>query len=264
MKKFFFVFFLAWCFPVLIFAQSAKVIEVTGEAYVKQGEQAAWEKARVNTSLENGAQVKTGIAGQCIVAFDAARKNLLNVRSNSQIKIESISPGNIYLPAGRVFVRIGNMPKNERFQVRTPTAVAGARGTGWGEDAQDQNTQLSCFEDTIFVQGLDSNGNPTGEEDLGEGFGMGVGAGGVFGEQNPLGDQEFGEWNDFTGQGGSSSGGAGGGGTGGDDLMEGSNNNDSFGDLKDEAQDDYKDGQEQDRREREQEPEYLGGSVGTY
>ena len=266
MKKLFFVCFLVWCVPVLLFAQSAKIVEVKGEAYVKQNAQAAWEKAKVNMSLEKGAQVKTTIGGQCMVAFDAARKNLLSVKSNSQITIENVTPGNIYLPEGRVFVLIGSVPKNEKFQVRTPTAIAGARGTGWGEEVQDKKTELSCFEDAIFVQGLDASGNPTGEQDLNEGFGMGVGEGGVFGEMTPLNDTDRNEWNDFSNQAGNASGaGATGTDESANDMVTGSDNTDTLGDSKDEARDDYKDVQDQDRREAPEQPETPGpcGGVGT-
>lgn len=205
--------------PALAFAQMARVIDLKGDVQIKQGVSSDWGRAKMNMLLGKDAEIKTAPGSHCTLAFDEERKNIMTIKENSQIRIENVTPGSVYLPQGRVFSLINNLSRNEKFQVRTPTAIAGARGTGWGTQTDGTNTGASCFEDTIFVQGLDEQGNPTGEQDVGEGFGLDIFQGGLFGDMSPLGDGERGEWNDFSNY----VGGLGGGGSQpqGDDLGEG-------------------------------------------
>jgi len=261
----------ALCFlivPALAFAQTAQVIDVTGDVQVKVSAQDTWQNARTGMMLGKDAEIKTGVASICTLAFDAGRKNVLTLKQNSQIKLENIKPGTIYLPQGRVFTVINALSKSEKFQIRTPTAIAGARGTGWGTESQGDSSHVSCFEDTVFVQGLDQQGNPTGEQDLAEGSGMDIMEGGRLSEMTPLSDTERSEWRDFSDySSGLAESGAGGGAgasgagiTGGDTTPSGAS--EGLEENKDESHQEFGDIQNEDQRQQEEEkPEdaYPGG-----
>ncbi|MFA5157180.1 MAG: FecR domain-containing protein [Candidatus Omnitrophota bacterium] len=197
-----FVFIIAVSFllvlPMALFAQTAKVIDRRGQVMVKKEAGLEWEKVKLNMVLNDGAEVETKARSECILAFDEEPTNIVSVKENTKIKIESVKPGNIFLPQGRVFALVENLAKEEKFQVRTPTAIAGARGTGWVTGFNNGNTNAECFENTIFVQGLDENGNPTGEQNIGNGFGIDVGPGGDFGQPRQLGGRDFDTWDNFT------------------------------------------------------------------
>jgi len=185
-------------FPVFVFAQSAKIVDIKGDVLVKKGPAVGWEKAKMSMLLNRDAEVKTKENSQCTLAFDDELNRIMTVKENSSIKIASLNPDNIYLPQGRVFSLIKDLKKGEKFQVRTPTAVAGARATGWGTGFNDGNSSVSCFEDTVYVEGLDANGNVTGELDIDSGFGIDVGLDGNLGSVHELSDDARGEWGDFT------------------------------------------------------------------
>jgi hypothetical protein len=193
-----FVFFLLCAFPILTFAQTAKIVDIKGKVVVKKDINSEWLKAKPKTLLDKGAELMTKEASECTLTFDEAMQNIVTIKENTLIKIESITPGNINLPQGRVFSLIKNLSKVEKFQVRTPTAIAGARATGWETAFEDGTSFLSCFEDTIHVQGLDPEGNVTGEEDLGSGFGLEIGADGRLGNIHELSDEGRTDWGDFT------------------------------------------------------------------
>lgn len=185
--------------PLLVFAQTAVILDLKGDVLVKEGASSKWGAAEKGMLLKDGDALKTGAQAECTLAFDEKKKNIISLKGDSQIKIDSVSPGNIYLPEGRVFSIIKNLQKGEKFEIRTPTAIAGARGTGWFSDAHGESN-FACFQDTIYVQGLDNQGNSTGEEDVDSGFGIDVEEDGSFGETFALGDADYREWNDFSNQ----------------------------------------------------------------
>ncbi|MBM3248627.1 MAG: FecR domain-containing protein [Candidatus Omnitrophica bacterium] len=189
-----FVFF--FTFASSAFAQVAKIVDLGGQASVKVDLSADWNKAKINMLLGKDAEIQTGRDSYCTLAFDDEMKNIVTIKQNSQIKIDSIKPGNISLQKGRVFSLINSLSKNEKFQVRTPAAIAGARGTGWSTDYNGKNASAKCFENTIYVQGLDAKGDITGQMDLLSGSGINIG-GGSLGNVFDLSDEDNEEWSDF-------------------------------------------------------------------
>jgi hypothetical protein len=250
MKRFlvFLVFFQLVLFSSLVFAQTAKIIDIKGEVLIKKTADASWEKAKVNMVLGKQAEIKTENNAECTLTFDEELKNILTVKSNSQIKIENVKPVSLYLPKGRVFSLVDDIAKVEKFEVRTPTAIAGVKGSGDSVESGDDGTSSRCFDGSLYVQGLDEQGNPTGEQDLPEGYGVNVGSGGVFGDMYQLGDDDFSEWRDFSGN---------------IEGMRGETEGDgeeteSMNDLREEGRDDFGDSNFQENRQNEEQ-----GAPGT-
>jgi len=231
--------------PLYAFAQTAKIVDLKGEVLVKRQANAEWQKAALNSLLGKDAEVMTKAGSECTLAFDEELKRILTLKENSHIKIENVSPGAVFLPEGRVFTLIQGLARQEKFQVRTPTAIAAARGTGWSDEYQNNNTLVSCFEDIVYVEGLDSSGNSTGGRDLSEGFGIDVGEGGTFGEQRALGDSDYREWNGFSNNVDTLSGGNAGEEGGGD-------TGNIEGDLRNEQREDLREGSDEQRRQEEE------------
>jgi hypothetical protein len=243
-------------FPICLFAQTAKVVDLKGKVQIKAGDAASWEKARLNMLLGKQAEVKTDKDSSCTLAFDEEMKNILTVNENSYIKIENLKPGKIFLPEGRVFSLIKNMAKVDQFQIRTPTAIAGARGTGWESRNHEGRSSFLCFEDTIHVEGVDNEGNVTGESDLGSGFGMDVGEGGMMGGQFGLKDTDYESWNSFTDNVGAVTG------TGdnaGDTGSAADNNSADVSDLKEDQRQDFQANNAETTRQQEEHTSDSGG-----
>ena len=138
-------------FAVPLFAEDAKVIGLTGKVMVKVDAASGWEKATVNMTLGKGAQVQTKRDAQCTLAFDAKGKNVVTVKNRSDIKVESVKPGKVFLSSGRVFALIKDASETKKFEVRTPTAISGARGTGWLTEYVNGKTSVQVFDDEVFV-----------------------------------------------------------------------------------------------------------------
>lgn len=193
-----FMFFLFLCSTAL-FAQTVKIIDMRGNVQMKKDEKATWQEAKLNIILGKQSEIKTDAASECTLSFDDELKNILTIKEDSQIKIENLKPANINLPKGRVFSLIDDIAKVEKFEIRTPTAVAGVRGTGESVEFSQGCANVKCFENDVYVEGFDSQNNMTGQEMVSNGSGVKVCEGGTFGKQFKLSGRDFFEWENFMG-----------------------------------------------------------------
>ncbi|MDD5583506.1 MAG: FecR family protein [Candidatus Omnitrophica bacterium] len=180
-----------------VFAQEAKILYVKGKVSIKKDASAPWEKAKISTMLGKQAEVKTGAKSECTLSFDETMKNILTLKENSWVKLEDIKPANISLPQGRVFALIDDIKKVEKFEIRTPTAVAGVRGTGESVEFNGGMSIFKCFADAVYVQGLGAQGQSLNEQSLLEGFGINVDNAGAFGQAFSLSEGDLQEWRRF-------------------------------------------------------------------
>jgi hypothetical protein len=198
MKKIFLFLVLIALFTVSsAFCQIAKIVDVQGEVRVKRKANLAWEKARLQMFLWPESEVKTEELSECTIAFDEELQNVLTIKENSHIRIEDIRPVKLFLPKGRVFSLIDDIAQLQEFQVRTPTAVAGVRGTGKSLEADDNGTTVKCFKGKTWVAGLDDKGSQKATRDLWQGTGISVGPGGILGDIFNLTGQDYKEWDAF-------------------------------------------------------------------
>jgi hypothetical protein len=180
-----------------VFAQTAQIIDLKGSVSVKKDAAAAWQKAKMNMLLSKAAEIKTGKNSLCTLTFDTEMKNIMTIKENSLVKLESIIPGKVFLPEGRVFSLIDDLAKIEKFEVRTPTAIAGARGTGLSVQFLNSQTLAACYQHFVYVMGLDKQGNTGDVQELTEKFGIIINPDGTW--QGPFGlsPQALKEWRDF-------------------------------------------------------------------
>lgn len=238
-------------FANVAFAQTAKITGVQGEVLVKTDANVAWQKAEVNALLGKDVEIKTKSNSSCTLAFDKEEKNIVSIKENTQIKIEEVSPAKVNLSEGRVFSLINNLSAQEEFQIRTPVAIAAARGTGWVTGHHAGASDISCFDDNVHIECREIPEENKGMKDLASGFKLDIKEGCVFGDIRPLENRDYNEWDDFTdyldslGEGGEEA--AGGPETGIPD------------DLRDEQQEDYGTITGEGRRQTEE-----GGGGGNY
>lgn len=186
-------------FCVSVFAQGATIIDVKGKVTLKRDATKAWEKAKRGMELGPNAELKTAKKSECVIAFDKALKNVMTIRQNSSLKLEKVLPVSVSLPQGKVFALIENLESIEDFRIKTPTAIAGVRGTGESVRSGNDGTQVLCFEGGILVQGLDNRGNPTGERDLSGGLGVSIGLDGNLGDTFEVPRSDLAQWSDVRG-----------------------------------------------------------------
>lgn len=198
MKKYLLILFaLQLLIAPSLYAQLAKVVDLKGKVEVKVDVDSSWKKANLNTYLEKDSEIKTGQGSECTIAFDEELENMLTIKENSYIKIEDLRPGKVFMPRGRVFSLIDNLAKIEKFEIRTPTAIAGVRGTGDSVESGPGGTTVKCYSGKVTVQGLSKNGKLKDVLDLLAGVGIDVGPNGDLSDLFDLTDLDWDEWNAF-------------------------------------------------------------------
>ena len=164
--------------------ESVDLVPVEGRIFWRQSSQRSWQVVKSQQTIGINSEVSTASGSRCIVIFNRDKTNVVEVSPNSKVKVLSLYK--VYLYEGEALALIRKLKKGKNFEVQTPTAISGARGTAWLSQYSSGKSRLGCLEDKIYVRGLDENGNPTSEEELEEGYGIEVGEGGTLGRRYEL------------------------------------------------------------------------------
>lgn len=111
-----------------------KVTKITGNVMVQKAGAADWTRAADNMALQKGAQVKTASGGSCILAWENGNVVKLNELSSLAIE-ESAKQGlagntTVKINNGKMYARVEKLSATKSdFTIKTPTAVAGVRGS---------------------------------------------------------------------------------------------------------------------------------------
>ncbi len=143
---------------------SVKVFYVTGHAEYLSSGKSNWKTLKTGARLYSGDSIKTGEGVWLDIAFDESNKNMVSVRPQSHVVIRLEKCEKIELIDGEVFALVRNLPRGSTFEIRTPTAICGARGTGWGVSGNSGGTTVSAYQSDSYVKGLAKDGTPKPDE----------------------------------------------------------------------------------------------------
>ena len=107
--------------------------------------------------LNTSDKITTGKGASIEVTFDDGLKDIVKIGSNSHVVLESDAiqkQTSIFMDKGSILLKLEKLEKGSNFQVRTPTAVAGVRGTSFGVQLKSKEAIISDFESKIYVKGL--------------------------------------------------------------------------------------------------------------
>lgn len=160
-----------------VFALEAKIISLSGEVRFQRANEKDWQDAIVDTRLDVGDRLKTLSDGNAEVSLSSEENDIFKVQPNSTIKIKIMSDKLrvINLSKGEVLGAVSDLNRGTAFEVRTPTAVSGARGTGWRVWTDGKQSEFCSFERKIYVKSFDEKGKLLKEVTLAEGFKVGCG-----------------------------------------------------------------------------------------
>lgn len=115
---------------------NAKISRVKGDVQIKTTDKASWKAAKDGDTVTETGQIKTGAGAEVFVAWKGG--SVVKVGPSSQITMSSLSvdgAGNtksaVKLEKGQVTAKAAKLGGTSSFNVNTPTAVAGVRGTGF-------------------------------------------------------------------------------------------------------------------------------------
>ncbi len=116
-------------------AQKAKISIARGRVEVKI-EKNVWQKARIGQVLSERSVIRTGKGSYANLILEGGSK--IRIEENSELGIKTMGIKNkakvsvFNLISGKIFSVVNKLAKKDVFNIETPTAVAGVRGTGLG------------------------------------------------------------------------------------------------------------------------------------
>ncbi len=158
--------------PVLAkeLVREARVIMVKGDVNIQKAGKTDWAKAKEGMILTDGDTAKTGKSSAVEIAFDRDKKNIVRLDENSTAILRGKMLRQVELPRGKIRFVVKSLKKDSSFEIKTPTVVAGARGSGGDVIAGENMDTVKAFEDELFVQSFDEQGNLIQEISLKEGW----------------------------------------------------------------------------------------------
>jgi len=133
--------------------QLGQITSLSGDVQVKGAKETVWRKAELNMPVFFKDNIRTGEDGKVTITF--VDQSLLKIHSNTHIALNTIvSPvekkRSVLLFFGRIWNKVSKrVLKRKAFEVQTPTAVLGVRGTEF---------ETASYEDGTMIVLVDSGG----------------------------------------------------------------------------------------------------------
>lgn len=163
MKKYFFVMSflcLGLCnFVLQSYAQQVEVTHCSGKVEVLLEGADEYTDAQDNMVLSAGDIIKTASGAAVELSFNEVNTNLVRLDENTSVNISLSGDEKLEMTQGEVFSSISELPSGSAFEIRTPTAVSGARGTDWITKVTEEGTDVEALESVPYVKHFESSGN---------------------------------------------------------------------------------------------------------
>ena len=114
--------------------------------------------AQEGMELESGDKIKTGSSGSAELSFNQDNTNLVRLSENTRAEISLSGDEKLEMTEGEVFALISSLPGGSAFEIRTPTAVSGARGTDWVTKVTDEGTDVEAIDNEPYVRHYETSG----------------------------------------------------------------------------------------------------------
>lgn len=143
---------------------SVEVIYVSGSVEICKAGETVCKKAEVGMLLYFGDKIKTHRDSSIELAFDENNENVVRVESDTFVVLMLKENEKMELIQGEVFLTISKLPSGSSFEIRTPTAIAGVRGTDWVTKIEEESTVVEAIDGNPYVKGIEKDGKPMAEE----------------------------------------------------------------------------------------------------
>jgi hypothetical protein len=160
-------------FGVMALARAAQIIHVEGNVQVQSPSDEVWKKAENGMEVTIGDSVRTARHSKAGIALDAEKKNVIELGEKTLVVLNSATANTIDrmdLTRGRIYSNLEGIKSGLDFQVNTPSAVAGVRGSSYMVYTERDQDEVSAYKDTVFIKTFDFNKNQSSELMLPEGF----------------------------------------------------------------------------------------------
>jgi len=145
---------------IVIYAQSQRmallaervvVLYIEGDVTVKTQGSARWIDATIDMRLEGGDSLRTGADSWAEIGIVADYENVIRVNEKTIIELLRLSSiVRIGLLKGEIRSLVEGIGSGSTFEIDTPLAVCGVRGTGWDTQADGSQVIVDTYEDDVY------------------------------------------------------------------------------------------------------------------
>jgi hypothetical protein len=143
-------------------AEAATLTGLKGTVTVKAKGETAAKPGKNNMVLAEGAVIQTAGGSSAIVRFEDG--SMLKVGPMSKMTISKTGSGggkatSLDVGSGKVWARVEKLGSENTFEIKTPTAIAGVRGTYYSSEVdEDQTSRFDVFDGEVAVTSLSAPG----------------------------------------------------------------------------------------------------------
>lgn len=135
----------------------ARILRIQGDVAIERAQGRI--PPAVGTVLSPKDKIITGAGSFIELAYDDTHKDVLRIGSDTSVVMESVvieKQTDIFMYQGEIMLKLEKLEKGSTFKIRTPTAVAGVRGTSFAVQlrGKEKEALITDFESRIFVKGL--------------------------------------------------------------------------------------------------------------
>jgi hypothetical protein len=144
------------CISFSYAADFPKVTDVKGQVeYQRQNKQ--WEKVEIGDVFEKGDRVKTYDNSRCDLVMDKEQKQIVGIFDNSEIIVLLGNNEKFELVNANVMFSLDGLPEGSTFEVKTPTAICGVRGTGFKIFSNTTLTQINAYYNSVYGKNFEGD-----------------------------------------------------------------------------------------------------------
>ncbi len=154
-------------------AHAAQVIYVEGRVQKQSAGASDWTKLDKGMEVSIGDSIRTARNSLVDIALDEAKKNTVRIDEKTMVVLNSAGEDMIDrldLSRGKVFSNLESIKAGLSFEVTTPSAVAGVRGSSYSVYVERDEDEVAALKDTVFIQAYDAEKNLLSESMLPQGF----------------------------------------------------------------------------------------------
>lgn len=136
----------------------AELISFSGPVQVLLKDADGYSSPEEGLLLEPGDKLLTSSSASAEISFNDDNTNMIRLGENTAAILLLEEEIKIELTEGEAFAAIQNLPAGSSFEIRTPTAVSGARGTDWVTTVTDTGTDIEAVDSVPYVRHFENSG----------------------------------------------------------------------------------------------------------
>lgn len=150
-----------------VFAQEdnkpyVEVVSVSGSAQALIPPSTEWIALKEDAVLHSEDSIKTYDNSYAEIAFDEDK--IVRIEPNSYVTVLLHENEKLELVSGAVYAAVKKLPPRSSFEIRTPIAMSGARGTDWLTRLDGNDMVVEAYDDMPFVRTIEKDGTFSREE----------------------------------------------------------------------------------------------------